>query len=100
MELVGVVTLSVFGFYALRLLSTFRKGLLEEGWRNVTRGAVILAMAQIPLLVSRFVFDSFLDYVGDIFRFIGIFFLILGFRSQYKVWKVNDEKEIPQIARN
>lgn len=96
MELIGVVLLSVFGFYAFMLLATFRKGLLENGWRNVTRGAIILALAQIPLLASRFTFETFLGYVGDFIRFVGIVFLILGVRAQYKVWKL-DEKELPPL---
>jgi hypothetical protein len=94
MEIAGIVVLSIFGFYAVRLLATFKQGMLEKGWRNVTSGALMLAIAQIPFLVSRIgnaALGSLLNETGNILRFIGIVFLILGFRAQYQVWRVDNK---------
>ncbi len=38
MEVIGIVVLSTFGYYALKLMTSFRKGMLERGWRLVTFG--------------------------------------------------------------
>jgi len=99
-EILGVVVLSIFGFYAVRLLSTFRNGMLEKGWKYVTEGAIILALAQIPFLVARIgspSFVSLLDDAGDILRLIGMIFLILGFRAQYQVWRLDKKDLSPPI---
>jgi len=99
MELIGIVVLSTFGYYALQLMASFRKGMLERGWRLVTFGAIILALAQIPFLISLAtpsLLMSDLRLVGNLSRFVGIIFLTLGFREQYKIWHIN-KKEISEI---
>jgi len=94
MEIAGVVVLSIFGFYAIKLLSSFRQGMLENGWKKVTQGAIILALAQIPFLATEFgptMDASLLNDIGDLLRFIGIVLLILGFRAQYQVWRIDNK---------
>lgn len=97
-EIVGVFVLSTFGYYAWRLLSSFRKGLLERGWRLVAAGAIVLAIAQIPFLASL-VFPphsmAILVPAGNLARFAGIILLTLGFRDQYKIWRV-DKRDLRQ----
>ncbi len=97
MEVAGVAVLSTFGYYAVRLLASFRKGMLERGWRMVVFGAILLAIAQIPFLAAALTsgnLSSTLGYVGDLFRFAGMISLILGFRAQYQIWRV-DRKTPP-----
>jgi hypothetical protein len=77
METAGVIVLSIFGFYAVRLLSTYRKGMLEKGWRTVTEGAIILTLGQIPFLASRIgppAITSVLDDTGTLIRFMELSF--------------------------
>jgi hypothetical protein len=96
MEVVGIAVLSTFGYYAVRLLASFRKGMLERGWRLVVFGAILLGIAQIPFLVAAVTsgnLSTMLGYVGDVFRFAGMISLILGFRAQYQIWRV--DKKIP-----
>jgi hypothetical protein len=96
-EVAGVAVLSAFGYYAVRLLASFRKGMLERGWRLVVFGAILLGIAQIPFLVAAVTLgnlSSMLDDAGEAFRFIGMIFLILGFRAQYQIWRV-DRKSPP-----
>ena len=88
----GIVVLSIFGYYAVRLLSSFRKGMLERGWKLTVYGAIFLGVAQIPFIASALSSGNlsiFIGYVGNAFRFFGILFLILGFRAQYQIWKVD-----------
>src|SRR5579864_1988660 len=99
-EIVGVLLLSIFGFYAVRLLSTFRNGMLEKGWKYVTEGALILGLAQIPFLLSGVGTSSLftlLDDTGMLIRLIGMVFLILGFRAQYQVWRLDNKDLTPAI---
>ena len=94
--------LSIFGFYAIKLLATFRNGMLEKGWKHVTEGAIILAVAQIPFLVSGIgpsVLSSLLDDVGSLLRLTGMIFLILGFRAQYQVWRL-DNKDLSPLTQS
>ena len=98
MEIVGLTGVLIFSFYAVKLLGSFRHGVLEKGWKEVTQGAIILALAQIPFLVAGIYptsFNTALVYAGNLFRFIGLAFLILGFRTQYQVWRL-DNKDLPQ----
>jgi predicted phage tail protein len=88
----GIVVLSIFGYYAIKLLSSFRKGMLERGWKLTVYGAVFLGVAQIPFIASALSagnFSIFIGYVGSALRFLGIVFLILGFRAQYQIWKAD-----------
>jgi len=100
MEILGVVVLSIFGFYAVRLLSSFKRGMLEKGWKNVTQGAIILVLAQIPFLLAGITpstLSSILIGAGDLLRLIGIIFLIVGFRAQYQIWRVDNKDLSPMI---
>jgi hypothetical protein len=95
MEIAGVVTLSIFGFYAVKLLGSFRKGMLERGWRLVTLAAIILVLAQIPFLVAAISSSSLaalLTDIGNVARFVGIVCLTIGFRAQYQIWRI-DKKQ-------
>ena len=99
-EIIGIVVLSIFGFYAIRLLSTFRNGMLEKGWKYVTEGAIILGLGQIPYLLSWIgsaSLFSLLNDVGMLMRFVGMIFLILGFRAQYQVWRLDNKDLSPPI---
>jgi hypothetical protein len=95
--IIGTVVMTVFVFYALRLLTSFKNGLLEKGWRFVSIGAISLALAQIPFFAAEFASPSvasFLMIVGNGARLIGMGFLLFGFRAQYEIWRV-DKKELP-----
>ena len=98
-EAVGIFVLIAFGYYALRLLASFRKGMLEKGWRDVTIGAIILAIAQFPILASGVSENGMFDLLGSagaLLRLTAMIFLILGLRSQYQVWRL-DKKKNPAV---
>lgn len=97
-----MVLLVVFGYYAMRLLQSFKSGILENGWKRVTLGAIFLALGQFPrlaALVSSTSLASYFEYPELLLRLLGILFLILGFRAQYQVWRM-DNKDLSITERN
>jgi hypothetical protein len=100
---VGIVVLSVFGFYAVRLLSSFKRGMLAEGWKRVTIGATFLVVAQFPILGSGIESSSLtspLSLIGTLLRFIGIVFLILGFKAQHEIWRVDNKEDLSPVVES
>ena len=96
----GVVVLSAFGFYAAKLLGSFRTGMLEKGWKQVTFGAIVLVLAQFFFLGSGIGTSglmSLLIDVGTLMRLIGIVFVTLGLRTHYQIWRL-DNKDLTTTA--
>ena len=95
-EIVGLAVVFFFGFYALKLLSNFREGMLEKGWKQVAIGALFLIAAQIlfliPLMGSSPLVTA-LNYTGSAMRVFAMIFLILCLRAHYMVWRVNKKEE-------
>lgn len=92
---VGLVTLLVFGYYAVRILASFRTGILQRGWVQVTVGAIFLVSAQFTILASGEGSASLVaapNDIGLLMRFAGLIFLTLGLRAHYKVWHLQKEK--------
>jgi threonine/homoserine efflux transporter RhtA len=93
-DVVGLVVLLAFGFYAVKLLASFRTGMLEKGWTQVAVGAIILVLAQflfLPAGITTSGVSSALTDVGMGMRFLGVVFLTLGFRAHYKIWRPSKE---------
>jgi hypothetical protein len=95
LNIVGLIAELIFVFYAVRLLRSFKEGILEKGWKWVSIGAILLAVAQLPYLASETATVSIataLNDVGMLMRFSGLVFLILGFKAQYEIWRVDNKK--------
>lgn len=98
--IVGIILLCVFGYYATRLLQSFKSGILENGWKKVSVGAILLALGQIPHLaavISSTTLAPYFEYPELLLRLLGTVFLILGFRSQYQIWRVDNKKLSSEI---
>jgi arginine exporter protein ArgO len=97
-EIAGLIILTTLGFYALRLLGSFRTGVLARSWRYISVGAILLIFAQIPLIAEGI--GSFIAYVPSLailamgLRFLGVVFLIIGMRIQSSVWQT-ETKTLP-----
>ena len=97
----GLVVISIFGFYALKILGNFKSGMLEKGWKQVALGSVFLILAQLLLIVSQIGvagLTNFLDLVAYALRLLAMIFLILGLREHYLVWRV--DKTEPLSVKN
>lgn len=93
-EVVGIVVLCSFGYYAIKLLSSFKAGMLEKGWKQVTVGAAVLAVAQIVYIAGGFgssTFSTILEDAGQLMRFTAVVFVTLGLRTQYQIWRVDNK---------
>lgn len=94
----GLVVMSAFAFYALKILANFRSGMLERGWKDVALGAVFLISAQLLLLISQIGaagLTNSLDLAASLLRFLAMIFLILGLREHYLVWRVDKARPVP-----
>ena len=102
-SIIGSVLLLVFGFYALKLLASFRKGVLETGWKEVTVGAIFLVLAQFLIIGSGFGAASLVYSLNiSVFamRFVGIVLLTLGFRAHYQVWRLDTKNIVTRTGSN
>lgn len=94
----GLVVLSCFAFYALRILSNFRTGMLEKGWKWVGLGAVFLIFAQLLILISQLGVAELanpLILTGSALRVFAMILLVLGLREHYLVWQVDKVRPLP-----
>jgi hypothetical protein len=90
----GMILLGIFGFFAISLLRSFKNGILESGWKKVTIGAIFLVLGQFPYLaalISSASLARYFEYPMLLLRLLGLVFLILGFRAQYQVWRVDNK---------
>jgi hypothetical protein len=101
-SIVGLIVLSIFGMYCLRLVSTFRNGLFSKCWKQVTAGAIFLIAAQFPLIGSQIGSSNLKTPLVDaaaLMRLAGVILIIIGLRAQTRIWRVEDirdtQKEIP-----
>jgi hypothetical protein len=97
-QVIGFAVLCAFGFYGLKLVSSFRTGILANSWKYVTVGALFLIFGQIPFLLAGVgsVQDSTLALFGSLMRGVGIIALTLGLRIQCQVWRNENRQMAPR----
>jgi hypothetical protein len=98
---IGIVTLAgmiATAFYAIKLLRTMRRGLLEKGWRLTVFAAFCLICGIFGLDVSlagsnlHNIVLEIIGYSGAVLQAIGAITIAYGFKSQYDVWNPNEMK--------
>jgi hypothetical protein len=89
-EIAGLIALSVFAFYAIKLLNSFRNGVIAKSWRQVAVGTFFLIMAQFPVFIASSgageVQEVVLNSLAAAMRLLGVIFLIVGLRAQARLW--------------
>jgi len=84
-------------YYALIILTTFKKGMLERGWKIISWGIIVLVVAQLTLALSEYV-----SVLGDLYQVglamdaIGVFLTVLGLKWHCDVWRAGNEKSHTQ----
>lgn len=100
--ILGLVVLSVLGLYCLRLLATFSDGLFSKCWKQVSAGAIFLIAAQFPIIGSEIgpsnMAAAFVD-TGGIMRLTGVVLIIFGLRTQVRIWRMEDIKDLEASKR-
>jgi hypothetical protein len=80
-------------YYAIRLLTSFRRGMLEQGWNFLSEGIIIIVGGEIILALSNyFPLTGYLFPVGLSVDAVGVLFAMMGFRSHYHIWRVDDKR--------
>lgn len=83
-------------YYALRILTTFRKGMLEKGWKFIAQGIIVLVAGQFITTVSySFPVGGYLYQIGTGVDALGVVFILLGAKIHLDVWSVgkNDSRK-------
>jgi len=90
-DIVGFIVALGMAYYAFHMVDQMKSGRLEKSWKYMTRGALVIAIDAVVLMIQ--VFGSASNtvvvgttYVGFTFAIIGGFLMMLGFREHYLVW--------------
>lgn len=81
-------------FYAVSILATFRKGMLERGWKYLSVGLIILVGGDVVLTLSNYYTSGGVLYeLGLAIDAAGVVFAILGFKSHRDIWASGNKEE-------
>jgi hypothetical protein len=102
----SIITIAVFvamGFYAFKNLKGFKGGLLSRGWKFISIAVFFFIGGQFFLDAGAGQAISGLQSVaqynivfGSLMETIGGFLLVMGFRAQNNIWKL--EKVAPKLV--
>ncbi|MHB8567680.1 MAG: hypothetical protein ACYC7D_01135 [Nitrososphaerales archaeon] len=88
-DIVSLIIILGMAIYAARLLLAMR-GILEKSWRYISIGSIFLAFGVSSFaLEAVFAYSAFLyalQYIGGVLMISGGTSILLGLRSQYKIW--------------
>jgi uncharacterized membrane protein HdeD (DUF308 family) len=104
LDFVTLLPAIVLGYYAIRMVILSRRGRLENGWRLITYGAVLLSIGFLWNMLQDLTPAYSLpyiatDFLGTMFVFSGMTLLVLGFRSHYLVWSLKSFQKSGESAR-
>ena len=81
-------------FYAMKILTSFKKGILEHGWKLLSQGIIILVAGELVLdLSNSFPLGGYLFQLGLGIDAIGVCFAVLGFKSHYDIWSMKEDRK-------
>ena len=85
-------------YYVLEVLTTFRKGLLEEGWKYLSQGSLVAIIGQILVTISIYKpLDGYLFQIGTGIDIFGAYLFVKGFKSHHDVWH-GEDKRIDRVS--
>ena len=83
-------------YYVLEVLTTFRKGMLEPGWKSLALGSLVAIIGQLLVTLSIYKpFDGYLFQLGTGIDIIGAYLFVKGFKSHHDVWHEKDRRREP-----
>ncbi|HXQ91638.1 MAG TPA: hypothetical protein VN739_01435 [Nitrososphaerales archaeon] len=92
LEGVMSVMLIALLFYALRILTSFKKGMLERGWKLLSQGIVILVVGELIISLSNYQSaGGYLFQLGIGVDAIGVGLAVFGFKSHHDIWRMGKE---------
>ena len=76
-------------YYALRILTSFKKGMLERGWKFLSEGIILLVGGELLLTLSNYMsLGGYLFQLGIGIDAVGVCLALLGFKSHYDIWEL------------
>jgi hypothetical protein len=92
LEGVILVMLLALLYYALRILTAFKKGILERGWRIMSQGIIVLVAGELVTTVSYSVsLGGYLYQLGTGLDALGVCIVVLGLKSHCDIWLVGSK---------
>jgi hypothetical protein len=93
------------GYYSIRLMRSFRGGILSNGWKYICIAVPFLVFGQLTTGLGGSGANSILMVFGASLSAIGGLMIVIGFRAQYGAWNPKgmkststqiDQKPVPQ----
>jgi predicted membrane channel-forming protein YqfA (hemolysin III family) len=89
--IVALFTVLGMAYYASRILLQMRTGELEKTWRWLVAGAYLIEAAVVILFVQEILtfsslVSSIATHLGVTMLVIGSVYILLGFRSHYRIF--------------
>jgi len=79
-------------YYALKILTSFKKGMLERGWKILSIGIIFLVAGGWIMTLSNYIFaGGYLYQLGLGIDGVGFCLAVLGFKSHYDIWSMGRE---------
>ena len=80
-------------YYATSILTSFKRGMLEKGWKYLSEGIIVLVAGEVLLEVSNyFPLGGFLYQLGIGIDAMGVILAVIGFRSHSSIWTIGREQ--------
>jgi hypothetical protein len=90
--------LIVLLYYAMKILTSFKKGMLERGWKYLSQGIIVLVVGEIVITLSNsFPMGGYLFQLGIAIDAVGVCLAVLGFKSHYDIWKIGKETPTAEV---
>jgi hypothetical protein len=93
------------GYYSIRLLRSFRGGILSNGWKYICIAVPFLVSGQLTTGLGGSGANGVLMVFGASLSAIGGLMIVIGFRAQYRAWNPkgmkststqSEERPVPQ----
>ncbi len=100
----------LMGYYSVRILRSFKGGILSKGWKYISIAVPFLIFGQLSTGMGSsddiLIQAEILKTLGASLSLVGGIMIVIGFRNQYNSWNpkgmktptVQKEKLVPQQA--
>jgi len=95
----------LMGYYSIRILRSFKGGLLSNGWKYICIAVPFLIFGQLATSMSGSTsislnLEQSLKVLGASFSLLGGIMIVVGFRAQYSLWNPKGMKHASTSAED
>ena len=88
----------LMGYYSVRILRSFKGGILSKRWKYICTGVPFLIFGQLTTSIgssdSVLIQEEIFKVLGASLSLIGGIMIVIGFRTQYNSWNPKGMKNI------